>query len=86
MAHCSWCDKNQAEVHVLIEGTAGAYICDECVELCVALVRERHKARTTSPRGPISHGIPVSVQAALERLRAPQTDDSPGVRPPRLPR
>ena len=86
MAHCSWCDKSQAEVQVLIEGTRGAYICNECVELCVELVREREPVRSTSPRGPISHGMPVSVQAALARLRAPQTDDSPGAGPPHLPR
>ncbi len=35
--HCSFCDKGEAEVRKLIAGHS-AYICDECAELCIAVV------------------------------------------------
>lgn len=34
---CSFCDKNQKEVKVLIAGP-GVYICDECVNVCSTIV------------------------------------------------
>lgn len=36
---CSFCGKSQAQVHRMIAGN-GVYICDECVELCRAIVEE----------------------------------------------
>jgi hypothetical protein len=37
--HCSFCDKSQHEVRKLIAGPF-VYICDECVELCVDIIRD----------------------------------------------
>lgn len=34
---CSYCDKNQYEVRKLIAGHGGAFICDECVLVCVGM-------------------------------------------------
>lgn len=42
--HCSFCAKSQHEVRKLIVGPA-AFICDECVELCVAIVDEERPLR-----------------------------------------
>jgi ATP-dependent Clp protease ATP-binding subunit ClpX len=36
---CSFCGKKQEEVKCMIQGT-GAFICDECVDLCRAIVNE----------------------------------------------
>ena len=40
--HCSFCGKSQHEVRKLIAGPT-VYICDECVELCMDIIREEHK-------------------------------------------
>src|SRR5882724_4414713 len=40
LLYCSFCGKNQHEVHKLIAGPA-VYICDECVDLCVDIVDEQ---------------------------------------------
>jgi len=41
--HCSFCGKSQHEVRKLIAGPT-VFICDECVELCMDIVREQNKA------------------------------------------
>ena len=37
---CSFCGKSQEHVHRLIAGPNGAYICDECVEICADIIEE----------------------------------------------
>ncbi len=37
---CSFCGKTQDQVHKLIAGPNGAYICDECVEVCAEIIEE----------------------------------------------
>ena len=37
---CSFCQRDQREVHRLIAGPDGVYICDECVELCRQILEE----------------------------------------------
>lgn len=32
--HCSFCGKTEKQVHKLIAGPSGVYICDECVDIC----------------------------------------------------
>ena len=39
---CSFCGKSQHEVRKLIAGPT-VFICDECVELCMDIIREEHK-------------------------------------------
>jgi len=41
--YCSFCGKGQKEVRKLIAGPA-VFICDECVELCIDIIREDSKA------------------------------------------
>ena len=38
--HCSFCNKSQHEARKLIAGPA-VYICDECVELCLDIIKEQ---------------------------------------------
>jgi ATP-dependent Clp protease ATP-binding subunit ClpX len=37
---CSFCGKENQEVHRLIAGPKGVFICDECVELCNKILAE----------------------------------------------
>lgn len=40
--HCSFCGKNQYEVKKLIAGPT-VFICDECVEICLDIIKEESK-------------------------------------------
>lgn len=37
---CSFCGKTQEQVHKLIAGPSGTYICDECVAICADIIDE----------------------------------------------
>ena len=43
--YCSFCGKSQHEVRKLIAGPT-VFICDECVELCMDIIREESKSST----------------------------------------
>ena len=40
VVRCSFCGKVQAQVRKLIAGPNGAYICDECIEVCSEIIEE----------------------------------------------
>ena len=40
IVRCSFCGKAQAQVRKLIAGPNGAYICDECIEVCAEIIDE----------------------------------------------
>jgi ATP-dependent Clp protease ATP-binding subunit ClpX len=45
---CSFCGKGKHEIKTLVAGP-NVYICDECVDLCVDIIRkEREKAEAHS--------------------------------------
>jgi len=50
---CSFCGKSQHEVKKLIAGPT-VFICDECVELCMDIIKEEHKASLSKS----SDGVP----------------------------
>ena len=37
---CSFCGKTSEQVRKLIAGPNGAYICDECVDICSEIIEE----------------------------------------------
>jgi hypothetical protein len=37
---CSFCGKGQEQVHRLIAGPGGVYICNECIDLCREIIEE----------------------------------------------
>ena len=37
---CSFCGKSEDQVKKLIAGPDGAYICDECIEICAEIMDE----------------------------------------------
>src|ERR1700716_2726767 len=47
--YCSFCGKSQHEVRKLIAGPT-VFICDECVELCMDIIREEHKTTLVKAR------------------------------------
>ncbi|GHU04600.1 ATP-dependent Clp protease ATP-binding subunit ClpX [Alphaproteobacteria bacterium] len=51
--YCSFCGKSQHEVRKLIAGPT-VFICDECVELCMDIIREEHKTHLA----PSHDGVP----------------------------
>ena len=52
--YCSFCGKSQHEVRKLIAGPT-VFICDECVELCMDIIREEHQTRLVKSRD----GVPT---------------------------
>jgi hypothetical protein len=73
--YCTFCGKSQHEVRKLIAGPL-VYICDECVELCVALVNDEDPfwsffklLSATETNGNDAYA------AALEDLRGRSTED-----------
>ncbi len=48
---CSFCKRAQEEVHRLIAGPDGVFICDECVELCQEILEEDNPARAKAVKG-----------------------------------
>jgi ATP-dependent Clp protease ATP-binding subunit ClpX len=52
--YCSFCGKSQHEVRKLIAGPT-VFICDECVELCMDIIREENKTSLVKSRD----GVPT---------------------------
>ena len=52
--YCSFCGKSQHEVRKLIAGPT-VFICDECVELCMDIIKEDHKSNVSKSRD----GVPT---------------------------
>lgn len=48
---CSFCGKTQEQVRKLIAGPNGAYICDECVEICADIIEEEFDDDTVEQAG-----------------------------------
>ena len=57
--YCSFCGKSQHEVRKLIAGPT-VFICDECVELCMDIIREEN----TSSLAKLRNGIPTPKRYA----------------------
>jgi len=49
---CSFCDKRQDQVEVLIAGPGGVAICTECVDLCHEIIADARVRRPILPQGP----------------------------------
>jgi len=55
--YCSFCGKSQHEVRKLIAGPT-VFICDECVELCMDIIREENKSSLVKSRD----GVPTPTE------------------------
>jgi hypothetical protein len=61
--YCSFCGKSQHEVRKLIAGPT-VFICDECVELCMDIIREEHKTHMVKTRD----GVPTPRRSARSSM------------------
>ena len=61
--YCSFCGKSQHEVRKLIAGPT-VFICDECVELCMDIIREEHKTTRVKSRDGVP--TPGEIRAVLD--------------------
>lgn len=61
---CAFCGKSQAEVDNLIAGPNGLYICNECIETCAELLKERNVSETDSS---VKILTPVEIKAELDQ-------------------
>src|SRR3569833_247772 len=59
--YCSFCGKSQHEVRKLIAGPT-VFICDECVELCMDIIREENKTSMVKS----SEGVPTPQEIYKE--------------------
>jgi ATP-dependent Clp protease ATP-binding subunit ClpX len=61
--YCSFCGKNQNEVRKLIAGPT-VFICDECVELCMDIIREESKSALIKSRKSVP--TPQEIRKVLD--------------------
>ena len=66
---CSFCGKTQDQVRKLIAGPNGAYICDECVDVCAEIIEEEFEyenGREWNPFSDINLLKPEEIKAFLD--------------------
>ncbi|MBQ7408331.1 MAG: ATP-dependent Clp protease ATP-binding subunit ClpX [Clostridia bacterium] len=61
---CSFCGKPNSQVKKLIAGPDGVYICDECVEVCERVIREKDKK---DKNGVLNLKKPAAIKAELDK-------------------
>jgi len=61
--YCSFCGKSQHEVRKLIAGPT-VFICDECVELCMDIIREENKTTLVKSRDGVP--TPKEIRTVLD--------------------
>ena len=61
--YCSFCGKSQHEVRKLIAGPT-VFICDECVELCMDIIREENKSAVAKSRAGVP--TPAEIKGVLD--------------------
>ena len=68
--YCSFCGKSQHEVRKLIAGPT-VFICDECVELCMDIIREEHKTSLVKSKEGVPS--PQEIKGVLDDYVVGQT-------------
>jgi len=63
---CSFCNKTQDQVRKLIAGPNGAYICDECIEICSEIIEEEYEDTPVSDDMEINLLKPEEIKAFLD--------------------
>ena len=65
---CSFCGKTQDQVGRLISGPNGAYICDECVDICAEIIDEENfdESKNSSAKEDINLIKPEEMKAFLD--------------------
>ena len=67
---CSFCGKTDGQVRKLIAGPNGAYICDECVDICAEIIEEELGEEEDDDMMPVAEEInllkPVELKDFLD--------------------
>ena len=66
---CSFCNKTQRQVRKLIAGPNGAYICDECIDVCTEILEEEFEydnGRSWNPFSDINLLKPEEIKEFLD--------------------
>jgi ATP-dependent Clp protease ATP-binding subunit ClpX len=63
---CSFCNKAQGQVRKLIAGPGGAYICDECVEVCSEIIEEEFEYEDPKKYEEINLLKPEEIKSFLD--------------------
>ena len=66
IVRCSFCNKTQAQVRKMIAGPNGAYICDECVDVCAEIIEEELAYENPSDFQDINLLKPEEIKAFLD--------------------
>lgn len=66
IVRCSFCNKTQAQVRKLIAGPNGAYICDECIEVCSEIIEEELEYEYNPQYEEINLLKPEEIKAFLD--------------------
>lgn len=70
---CSFCNKTQDQVRKLIAGPNGAYICDECIDICAEIIEEEYEDDAISD-DEINLLKPEEIKAFLDEYVIGQED------------
>lgn len=60
---CSFCGKNQTQVKTLVSGGSNAFICNECVELCLDAIKPKAE---TAPKPDTNNLTPPEIVSYLD--------------------
>ena len=71
MQNCSFCGKSEDKVRNLFAGPNGAYICNECVETCMAMIDNEQCDRVDSSFSLLK---PAEIKAELDKYVVGQDD------------
>ena len=66
---CSFCNKTQSQVRKLIAGPNGAYICDQCIDVCTEILEEEFEydnGRSWNPFSDINLLKPEEIKEFLD--------------------
>ena len=61
LRHCSFCGRDEMSVEFLIPSPEGAYICDNCIEICSELIAE-HRNTSPAKRGKGGKQLPFTLE------------------------
>ena len=62
--HCSFCGRGKEEVKKLIAGPDGAFICDNCVDICKSMIDETLETEKADEQVPLKK--PAEIKAELD--------------------
>lgn len=71
---CSFCGKTEDQVNKLIAGPGGAYICDECVDLCSEIIAEEMSHDAEEDLGEVNLMKPKEIHEFLDEYVIGQED------------